>query len=423
VDGRFRKSVWVFACAALFFGGADASAGLRDAEFSRLPFEQWLAEGDRAGMAGWTAEILPAEISTHQRLMLRVVIRVEGRVLEKRRGSGEFVTLVEYRDSNKEVWQNHTSLDLTKLQPGPEGRQLAIAQYAFVLPGDYSLAIAVCDTATLEHSVIFRGVHAEALASDPLPNAWSGLPAVEFIPAITEPPDVWYLPGIEHRLNLAAPTRRPVHIQLLVNTTPSARAAGSLEAMRANMSATIPALKAISQIDVPNGSVDVAFLDLTRRRVSFEQTNVRGLDWDRIREIFREAKPGVIDARDLAGQAKMQAFFRDEVVRRLGGGAQDGEAGVPVVIVLSGPAFLVDQERSDAADPGRDHDRRLFYIRFVSGPGVVRSSRKRPVVPVPVAVDGLEQAVESIDGRLFEATSVEEFRRILAELIDEISRI
>ena len=159
---------------------------------------------------------------------------------------GEFVTLVQYTDGNKAVWQNHTSLNLETLAPGIETYQIAIAQYAFVVPGDYSLAIAVCDTATLEHSLIFRQAHADPLKPDPLPEAWAGLPADEFLPPITQPPDVWFLPGIEHRLNLGINTRRNIHLQLLVNTTASD--AGSLSAMQTNMSLMIPALKLLSQI-------------------------------------------------------------------------------------------------------------------------------------------------------------------------------
>lgn len=428
---RWHKPAWVFACMALLPGlvtSAAAETGRRDPEFSRLPFGQWLSEGESAGIIGWSAEILPAEISTHQRLMLRVVIRVDGRVLENRRGSGEFVTLVQYRDNNDAIWQHHTSLDLTKLSSAVGAQQIAIAQYAFVLPGDYSLAIAVCDTATLEHSLIFREVHAEPLKSDPLQNAWAGLPAVEFLPAITDPPDVWYLPGIEQRLHLSVPTRRQVHIHLLVNTTPSTRVAGSGAAMRNNMSAVIPALKVLSQIDVPKGSIDAAFLDLTHRRVTFEQKDVRTLSWDGIRKIFLQARPGVIDVQGLQGQSKMQQFFRDEVSRRLSIEERHGSERVfEVVIILSGAAFLEDQEPSALPAPPVDPDHKLFYVRFVSSPVPPKRSRAhrgaKPIPAEPVPVDDLEHTVEPLKAQLYEATSEEAFRKILADMIDQISRI
>ncbi len=424
-----RRRSWIFTCVSMLAGGlvsqASAETGRLDPEFSKLPFAQWLSEGERASDISWSADILPAVISSHQRLMLRIVIRVAGSSLAKRRGMGEFVTLVQYTDGDKLVWQNHTSLDLATLAQGIETYQIAIAQYAFVLPGDYSLAIAVCDTATLEHSVIFRQANADPLRPDPLPEAWTGLPAVEFLPQITQPPDVWYLPGIEHRLNLGVNTRRKVHIQLLVNTTASD--AGSLSAMQTNMSLMIPALKVLSQMDVRNGSIDVAFLDLTQRRVSFEQHDVRDPDWAKMRKLLLDVRPGLVDIRDLKSRTKMQEFFRDEVARRLvNADPQGGEAPVPIVIALSGPAFLHEQEATGPVEKPGNADSRLFYVRFqvkVVAPGPRKRRGGAPQTPAALPVDDLQRAVEPFDAQVYEATSAARFREILAEMLTQISRL
>jgi hypothetical protein len=336
------------------------------------------------------------------------------------------VTLVQYKDKDGGIWQNHTSLDLSKLPVGIETHQIAIAQYAFVLPGDYSLAIAVCYTASLEHSLVFRQVRAEPLKIDPLPDAWTSLPAVEFIPPTPDPPDVWYLPGVEHRMHLPLTTRRRVHLQLLVNTTPSR--AGSIAAMQANMSAVIPALKVLSQIDVLNGSMDVAFLDLTKRRVTFEQSDIRNLPWDGIRGIFLDPKLGIIDLRDLGKQSQIQEFFRNEVSRRLEtGGPQIGDSVVPVVIILSGPAFLQDPTLLRPPDKRPDSDQPLFYIRFVNYPVAAqpRGTRRsgRTITPSPMPVDDLENAVEPFKVRQYDASSPQQFRMILADVLSQISKL
>ena len=119
--GGLKRSA--LACSALFFGILTSSAtvptGHGDPEFSELPFEQWLSEGEQSGV-DWSAEILPAEITVYQRSLLPVVIRVDGRALNKHRGSGEFVTLVQYKDKDGGIWQNHTSLDMTRLPVGIE---------------------------------------------------------------------------------------------------------------------------------------------------------------------------------------------------------------------------------------------------------------------------------------------------------------
>jgi hypothetical protein len=409
-----------------------AATGNLDPTFAKLPFNQWLSQG-KLSQIHWSVDILPPELSTHQRLILRVAIRLDGRELERRRGAGDFMALLQFEDSDGRIWQNHTALTLADLQPAMQSRDVTFVQYAFVLPGDYSLSVAICDTATLEHSITLRKVHVAPLKTEPLPDSWTSLPRVEFIPGVTDPPDVWYLPEIRNRLRLPVATRRPVHIQILVNTTPSQRASGSLTALRSNMSVLIPALKVLSQIDLANGSIDAALLDLTHRRVTFEQKNVERLNWDGMRKFFVDTKPGVIDVRALEGQWRMRRFFWDEISRRIGIREKPGNEGARnVVIVLSGPAFFDDQEPVEPLALPDDPDRRVFYIRYRTIP--VRSQHPRirtgahgPSVALPAVfpmpVDDLEHTVEPLNARLFDATSSEQFRRILAAVIDQLSRM
>ena len=418
------------ACLLLLVAAAPAvpaPPGALDPAFGKLPFNLWMTQGKQSQIH-WSVDVPAPELSTHQRLILRVAIHIDERELEKR-GPGELTALLQYQDSGGRAWQNHAALRREDLVSGAQTHDLILYQYAFVLPGDYNLSIALCDPATLEHSVTLRKVHVAPLKTDPLPDSWTGLPPVEFIPDVTEPPDVWYLPENGNRLRLPVATERPIHIQILVNTTPTQRSAGSVTALRANMSVLIPALKLLSQMDVTNGSIDAALLDLTHRRVSFEQKNVHALNWEALRKLFVDIKPGVIDVRALEGQWKMRKFFWDEVNRRLE--EQDGRRNI--VIVLSGPAFLDDQEPVEPAAttllPG-DAERRLFYIRYRTIPPRPAHPRLRPgargplLAPAPsypMPVDDLEHTVEPLNARLFDATSSDQFRRILAAVMSQLS--
>ena len=303
---------------------------------------------------------MPAELSTHQRMILRVIERVDGRELEKRRSAGEFLGLIEYADSAGHVWQNHLSIDPAKLQAAMQRQYLDIHFYAFVLPGDYTVSLGVCDPKTFEHSVAVRKVHVTGLKTDPLPDAWTGLPPVDIVPGTKETPDVWFLPDVSTHLNLPVVTKRPVHIQLLVNTTPTERSAGSMVAMRENMSVLIPAMKILSQMRLKNGTIDAEMLDLTHRKVPFAQSEVRTLDWDLLRKYFLDTKPGIIDVHTLEAQSKMLGFFQDEVIQRM---APRKDGAVQVVIVLSGPAFFENQEAPPPVVEAADACR-LFYIRY-----------------------------------------------------------
>jgi hypothetical protein len=427
----------VLLLAALMVVPAFADIGFRDPEFSKYPFEKWLSDS-RQAQIHWSVVVAPAELSTHQRMILRVMARVDGRELEKRRSAGGFVGLIEYTDSAGHVWQNHASIDTARLHTAMQQQYLEINFYAFVLPGDYSVSLGVCDPKTMEHSVAVRKLHVSGLKTDPLPDSWAGLPPVDIVPGSRETPDVWYLPEVGTQLNLPVETKRPVHVQVLLNATPTQRAAGSMAAMRENMSVLVPALKILTQMRLKNGTIDVAMIDLTHRKVPFAQSQVAGLDWSLLRRYFLDTKPGIIDIHTLEAQTRMLGFFEDEVRQRL---TPPKDGATPVVIVLSGPAFFEDQDPvtppPDAANAGR-----LFYIRYRTIPmrrnpptrmppgrfggrypvGSLALADSGALIP-PMKEDDLQKTAEPLNARLFDAASALQFRRILAAVIEQISRM
>ncbi|MES1261598.1 MAG: hypothetical protein ABUS49_07680 [Acidobacteriota bacterium] len=393
-----------------------------DPAFEKYPVDQWLHETHQPHLR-WRVELPPTELTAHQRLMARVITHIDGRELDRRRGEGDFLVLMQYRDESGRLWQQHAGVDLAKIQPGVAGNEVVVTNFAFVLPGEYLVTVAVIDTRTGEHNAVQRKLHVPALKTDPLRDAWAGLPPVEFIAPTVAPPDVWYLPDIQSHLKLTLETRHAVHVQILVNTTPTERAAGSAYALRRNMSLLIPALKVLSQIEVRNGSVDAAFLDLTRRRIAFEQKDIHIPDWELARQFFLQLNPGIIDVHALEGQWKMRRFFWEQVTRRL---AVQGPE-IPVVIVLSGPAFLEDQEPVEAVTSANSH---LFYVRYRALPVRARARPRpgmRPPPPPtafsPMSVDDLEHTVEPLGARLFDAATAEQFRRVLAAILEQISQI
>ncbi len=418
------------------------SVGFRDPLFERVGFEKWGTKAE--SKIRWAVEIPPPELSTHQRLMIRVVTKIDGRELEKRRGEGAFFAMLQITDPAGAVWQNHTPIDLAALHSSVQNQEFFITHYAFVLPGDYALTIAVCDSKTLEHSVLIRKVHVDPVKDDPLPHAFDGLPAVEYVPPTEGAPEVWYLPLIEGKLKLQLATRHRVDVQVLVNTTPAERSLGSAAALRRNMSLVIPAMKVISGVEIANGTLSVALLDLEKRAVPFEQSLVEQslveqslveqsleapLDWYRMGRVFASTVPGIVDAKTLANEWKIRGYFMEELERRLRAPLADDT--VRVVIVLSGPAFFEDPNRMVYQIPAHDPARQLYYVRLRTLP-VRYPPRNRPgmrpvpqrptVVNVPMGNDDLEKIALVLNGKVFDATSTEQFRRILATIIEQVSR-
>jgi hypothetical protein len=291
------------------------------------------------------------------------------------------------------------------------------------LPGEYKVSLAICDSQTGEHSFIQRDVHVAGLRADPLAGAWQGLSPVEFV-IPDEEPDVWFQPNIRGRMRVVVETTRPVHIDLIMNMTPSERASGSTNAFRRNMSVLVPALKLLAAMDVPKGSLDVTLLDLVRRGI-FEQHDAQGLDWARMRPALSEVRPGVIDIKSLSVKTQMAQFFRDQVLLRSQPRPNPDE--LQVVIVLSAPAFLGSQMPLVPADLPRSPNRRIFYLRyrpwrprlepFTYTPG--QASPRMVALPA----DDLEHILKSLDARMFTVSTPEEFRKALAALMAEVRRM
>ena len=66
-------SCYAFFCALTALG----QTGLPDAVFDRIPFEQWLRESGDSHIR-WSAEVVPATLSLHQRLGVTIAVRVDG---------------------------------------------------------------------------------------------------------------------------------------------------------------------------------------------------------------------------------------------------------------------------------------------------------------------------------------------------------
>lgn len=394
--------------------------GLHDEAFGQLPFNEWRAAGKHSGIP-WEVETEPARLSNHQRMEAVVRISISTRYLARRSENTELLALVEVEDERGVRWQTHEFVRTTSWE-----------QHAFFLPGDYVWSAALWDASSHEYSFVRRKVHVRNLKTDPLAGSWSDLPEVEFFRAPSESPDSWFLPEVTTRMRLRIATGHKAHVTILLNTSPTGRWAGSIAELRRNMTALIPALKVISQIQIEGGSMDVSLLDLTHGRVSFAQKDVRELDWNGMREIFAAANPGIVDASVFATESRIHSFFHDALGRAMGSASD----GIPnPVIVLSGPAFFEDRYPVSFADLPKDPDHRVYYIRYRPIPPESfspsrRTRTGRPILPpqrpmfyFAIPVDDLERPLETINARIYDAISPEQFRRILGAVMAQISRL
>ncbi len=413
-------------------GAILAQSGSLDPAFKTIPFDSWVDQGDQAHIR-WTARVLPVELSNHQRLQAKIDIQVDGNELARRRGKGHLVVLVQFSDSENRVYQTHEAMDLQLVKDDIGKSNVSYMPAAFVTPGDYRISLAIFATATGEHSAMRLSLHVNPLKNDPLASASRDLPPVEILQPAQSPDDL-FLPNITGRLNLPLETRRPVRVEILVNASPisAGEPARTEQINNRSLTSLIPALKVISETNLRNGTLNVALLDLTTQHVIFQQDAVHELDWPKLGPALTEAGPNKIDIHALENRRQNAQFFVTQVRRRIEGSAPSAK----VLIVLSGPMAFASGEDLHPIELAGKPDAEVFYIRYHSLPERTpinpfeqeqRRGRRGPMSqqpgrgPITEPDDSLERTLKPLQPHLFDVYTPLEFRKALANMLDEIS--
>jgi len=397
--------------------------GRPDPVFDKVPFDEWL-KGEGESRIRWTLHIAPPRLTPHQRLSASISVEIDGNEFVKRKPA-KLVVFLEVRDEANRVYRTHSAMDFDLLKAPRELATAGMDQTAFFVPGDYRVAVAVYDVQSKEHAAKQVKLHIADLPKDPLPEMWRDLPPVEFVGS-KDAPERWFLPEISSRLRLQVRTARPVRVDVLVNESPTERAVQSAgRVTRRNMGNLIPALKVLTQMEIQLGTVNVALLDLERRKVSFEQDNAGTLDWVRLKDALRENDPNTINVKALEHHEQNAQFFISEVRKRLEAN-RDG-----ALIVLSGPmAFPKGQDlRPIEAAPGT----KVFYVRYFPPMGFPMGfvghggSNVGPPAPIPgrghSMEDSLAGTLKPLSPRRFDVSTPAEFRAALAAIMSELSQL
>ncbi len=423
-----RLVVSILAAVCIATPGVRADDNL-DPLFAKVHFDDWKSEKNQAPFK-WTVDIDPVILSNHQRWLARVNVRIDGEELLSRKGNGALFVLFQFQDSTGKVYQDHGVLDLRKVEIGAKSQIIIYTESAFVMPGTYPVAIGIFDTNTRDHW--FRShetLKVPANKGDPLPFAWRDMPPVEFHPQ-EETPDSWYLPTVTNKLHLPLETRHPLKIDVLVNLTPSERAAGSQRIQDRNLSVLLPTMKVLSQLELRTGGLNVESVDLERQKITFRQDAVKQLDWAKMRSALTSDQVGTIDVKSLGDREHSAQFFVGEVGKRL--------RAADVLIILSSSVRFEPGMDLEPMHAEGTPDCRVYYIRYHPPPiryvvqqqTVMRGRRLPPPMPGrgltalgPAAIDQLEPTLKLLKHKLYDVQTPEEMRRALADLIADLSTI
>jgi len=377
--------------------------------FDHVPFDQWLKDGPREQIP-FKVRTYDAELSIYQRLVTHLEMTMHGKELSHRGNTGDLVGFLQINDSSGHTYRDALKVDLTQLNPDLHKSDIMFEFDVLVLPGTYSMILALHHTGTGEYSLKQRTIHVSALKDDPIPDAWRDLPAVEILTHIEPPdPDTYFHPELKGRLHLPVSNQKPLRVELLADVTASELFHGSSTRYMRYLYALVPIIGTFSQMQLRDGAKDLATLDLTRRKVVFEQDEMKELDWTAWKKTLSASDAGVVNVGSLSKQRPKPEFLREQLARRIS--AHSGDPAMQVFILITSPLFLYSFDVKEEALP-QNCNCRIFYIQYDSSRHDAASSRTQQV----------EKMLKPVNVRSFQAHSAESVRQALAKIINELSR-
>lgn len=386
--------------------------------FAEAPFDQWATQGNHQEVP-WQVQTSADRLSFHQRLIATIKVQVPGPQLLKRSHDEHITLLVEVRNGQGMSARNFGLLDLAELEPEMKRSDVEFSWQAFAVPGQYELSVALWDKKTGEHNFLRRLFHVDAYRNDPLPEMWRGLPAFEFWGTKRDGPDYMFHSDIEGRPNLALATRRPIQMEVLFDMTPSSEIfRGSYGYYNHYLGAVLPTFKVLNQIDIKNGSRTAAALDLVQRHIIFEQDDGKDLDWAVLRKTLSpDSGPGTVSVKDLKNKQQSPVYLREEIVRRLKTALEPaskaGEKPLHVFVLLGSPMDFYTFPKLPEIETGEEQDCVIYYLQFEFSQGEGLHG----------AVGNVEKMLKPLKIRSFEIRSADDVRRVLAKIMEDLSRL
>lgn len=404
-----------------------------------IPFAEWITEAKRADLP-WSINVSSPRLSILQRLTVEFRVKVPAKALYLLGPTYQLFLDIRLKPAGADAWlEEHQIAGTRLLERMPRENYLEFSMHALVLPGNYTVGFILFDGVSGMRSVATRTLNVRPRSSDPLPEITRNLPPVEFFQRGVDQ-ERESLPETKSRLWLPVVTRRPVHIELLVNfaapeptagpptlSGPMVSAERNAKTLRAQhqrgVSRMLGVLKVFSQMEIPNGSLHITALDIVRRNVFFEQDAGGELDWPRLQAALGKLNPLSIPVQALEGRRQNAAFFREVLQHRFpppapmashgGNGGSDAAPSSPeplrVFIVISSPVvFARGADLAPAVFP-RGADYRVYHLQYRLGGGYIW--------------DDLPRVLRELGPQRFELQTAEDFRRAIARLLADLRQL
>jgi hypothetical protein len=332
------------------------------------------------------------------------------------------LALLRITDADGKEFKNYGTVDTTVLDL-PHLKEVTLDWSGFVLPGEYKIALALCDLSAGQHGMVLKKLHVNGPGQNPLPGIWANLPSVEFWAPFTEfGLDQSFHSDIKGRLNLPLATKDPVRLDVLADVTPSELFAGHQGAYSRYLFGVLATWKDFSQIEPARGSINGALLDLRQQKVIWEQKNIGTVDWAGLKNALGEQTTGLVSAKDLQNRYN-PVFLREELARRASESTGDT---LHVIVLIGGPLDTYNFPRLNPIQVSNEKTVIYFLqfecqVRFAGNrPLSNRAITSRAVTNRPIG--HMREMLNPLRVRVLRIASAEDIRRALALIMSETAR-
>lgn len=387
------------------YRAAPARATEAELDLRSIPIAEWLNGSDTAEIP-WSVDVGNPDLRMDQRLEVPYGVRIGAKQLN-RSGSTHDLFLVTRISSLDGEWLNEPAIlrqDIAEQLPGNASVQFAMR--AFVQPGDYMIWMILYDRTSGKHNVARRRIRVSEIDKDPLPYLFKGMPLAEF-PHIRESGDGTVLMS-SSRLSLPVTLKKPVDVQLISTLNAPEQWVRRFRMVRNHNYITIGALAALSQMELNQGSISIAGLDLVRHEVLFEQNDFDSIRWPALMDAMEKAQAPEISAAALEDRKNNAAFFRQFLSDRIEPGVIEENPLRVFIVVTSSLLFENGSDLKPIVIEG-DCNCRVYHLRFR--------------LNVNDVFDELERLMKPLRPRTFNLMTARDLRKAIAAIIEDLQNL
>jgi hypothetical protein len=210
------------------------------------------------------------------------------------------------------------------------------------------------------------------------------------------------------RLSLPVTVKRPIDVQLISTLNAPEQWVRRFRMVRNHNYITIGALAALSQMELNQGSISIAGLDLARHEVLFEQNDFESVQWPVLMDAMEKAQSPEISAADLEDRKNNGAFFREFLSDRID---SDGSEDKPLRVFIVVTSSLLFENGSDLNPIVLEGECncRVYHLRFR--------------LNVNDVFDELEKLMRPLRPRTFNLMTARDLRKAIAVIIEDLENL